>query len=123
MASILVVEDEAIVRYLVSVNLSRRGYTVLEARNGAEALVQLRHQQPSLMVLDIKLPDFTGWEVLTRLAGDPGIQPPGTVLVMTASVTDAYVDRTQFPNVTEVLVKPFSTEQLVAAVRRALGAG
>jgi two-component system, OmpR family, response regulator len=121
MAIVLVVEDEVNVRKLVSVNLMRRGYTVFEASNGEEALSQLRDRRPVLMLLDIKLPDFSGWEVLTRVARDPSIQAPGAVLVMTASLMDAYADPVKYPRVTEVLVKPFSTDQLVAAVKRALG--
>jgi CheY-like chemotaxis protein len=122
MATILVVEDEANIRKLVSINLARRGYTVLEAQNGQEALAQLRDNRPSLVVLDIKLPDFSGWEVLSQAAIDPTIESPCAALVMTASIMDAHVDQDQFPNVVEVLVKPFSAEKLVSAVERALRA-
>ncbi len=120
MTTVLVVEDEANIRKLVTVNLARRGYTVLEAKNGREALAQLRDKQPSLVLLDIKLPDFTGWDVLARAASDPTIEARYAVLVMTASLMDAHVDRNRYPNVVEVLVKPFSTAKLVSTVERAL---
>jgi CheY-like chemotaxis protein len=119
MVTILVVEDESNIRKLVSINLARRGYTVFEAQNGEEALAQLRDKRPSLVVLDIKLPDFSGWDVLSRAAGDPTIET-SCALVMTASIMDAHVDRNLYPNVVGVLIKPFSTEKLVSAVEHAL---
>jgi CheY-like chemotaxis protein len=122
MANVLVVEDEPNVRKLVSVNLVRRGYTLHEARDGREALAQLRDRQPDLVMLDIKLPDLTGWEVLDRIAADPDLELGCNVLVMTASIMDAHVDHTKYPAVVGVLVKPFSTVELLAAVTRALKA-
>jgi CheY-like chemotaxis protein len=120
MPTVLVVEDEANVRKLVQVNLASRGYQVIEAHNGKQALDQLRDSPPSLMVLDIKLPDFTGWDILKKMSSDPEIEADLPVLVMTASITDAHLDRDQYPNVVEVIVKPFSTRELLAAVEHAL---
>jgi CheY-like chemotaxis protein len=120
MSTVLVVEDEANVRKQVSVNLISRGYAVLEAKDAQQALAHLRHTSPDLMVLDIKLPDLTGWELLAKIASDPAINLTSPVLVMTASIMDAYVDRDKYPNVVEVLIKPFSATKLVMAVERAL---
>ena len=120
MAKVLVVEDETNVRKLVSVNLSERGHQLLEAQNGAQALAQLHAHLPALMVLDIKLPDFTGWELLDQISKDPSIKEDFPVLVITASITDAYLDRGRYPPVTEILIKPFSTTELLSAVDRAL---
>ncbi len=120
MNHVLVVEDEANLLKLVSVNLVSRGYEVSEAKNGSEALDQLHLRLPSLMVLDIKLPDFIGWELLNLIGRDPKISALFPVLVMTASITDAYVDLHSYPSVTEILIKPFSSAKLVAAVERSL---
>jgi two-component system, OmpR family, KDP operon response regulator KdpE len=120
MADVLVVEDEANVRKLVSVNLSSRGHQLFEAENGAQALVLLQAHPPALMVLDIKLPDFTGWELLEQVSRDPAIKLDFPVLVITASITDAYVDLAPYPWVVEILIKPFSTSRLLAAVESAL---
>ena len=123
MPTILVVEDETNVRKLVLVNLASRGYAVLEAQDGKQALAQLRYNAPSLMVLDIKLPDLTGWEILDLIASDPTLNASFPVLVMTASMMDAYIDLDEYPNVVEVLVKPFSVDRLLSAVTRALRTG
>jgi CheY-like chemotaxis protein len=120
MSTILVVEDEANVRKLVTVNLTSRGYVVLEAKDVQQALTHLRTTAPDLMVLDIKLPDLTGWDLLAEIAHDPAIELSFPVLVMTASIMEAQVDRDQYPNVVDILIKPFSAMKLVSAVERAL---
>jgi CheY-like chemotaxis protein len=120
MTTVLVVEDEANIRKLVTVNLMSRGYSVLEALNVSQALDQLHTITPDLMVLDIKLPESTGWELLTQLAADPNMTVKFPVLVMTASIMEAQVDRNLYPNVVDVLIKPFSATRLMTAIERAL---
>ncbi len=120
MPVVLVVEDEANVRKLVSVNLAGRGHRTFEAENGSQALEQLHAHPPTLMVLDIKLPDITGWELLDQISQDPTIKMDFPVLVITASITDATVDLDSYPWVTEILIKPFSTSQLLSSVEHAL---
>jgi len=120
MATILVVEDEKNVRKLVTVNLIQRGYTVLEAENGQEALNYLNQQKPALLILDIKLPDISGWDILDQLAALPGLSTNLPVLVMTATPVDQNTVLNQYPSIVEILVKPFNTDKLIAAVQRAL---
>ncbi len=120
MEYVLVVDDEAAILKLVSENLQIRGYQVSEAINGTEALARLHVSQPSLMVLDIKLPDFTGWELLNRIKGDPLIGTDFPVLMMTASITETFVDLEPYPSVMDILIKPFSTSRLVSAVKNSL---
>ena len=116
------VEDEANVRKLVTINLTSRGYQVLEAENGAEALAHLRRQTPAMMVLDIKLPDTTGWEILNTIAQEPTLPDGFPVLIITASLGDANVDLEPYPSVIEVMIKPFKTERLIATIQRTLAA-
>ena len=120
MITVLVVEDEPNVRKLVVVNLISRGYAVLEATNVPQALEHLNTATPDLMILDIKLPEMTGWDLLSQLAADPNMTGKFPVLVMTASITEAQVDRDRYSNVVDVLIKPFSTTRLMTAIERAL---
>jgi two-component system response regulator AdeR len=120
MENVLVVDDEADILKLVMENLVTRGYHVTEAKNATEALDKLHATPPSLMILDIKLPDFSGWELLTRIKTDPLVKSSFPVLVMTASITDAMIDRLSFPNVVEILIKPFSSTRLVSIVKSIL---
>jgi CheY-like chemotaxis protein len=120
MSTVLVVEDELNVRKLVAVNLISRGYVVLEARDVQQAMEQLRTTTPDLMVLDIKLPDMTGWDLLARIAADATHLSRFPVVVMTASLMEAQIDLDRYPLVVEVLIKPFSAVKLITAVERAL---
>ena len=120
MATVLVVEDEPNIRKLVTVNLISRGYTVLEATTVPEALDQLRTVTPDLMILDIKLPEMTGWDLLTQIAVDSNLTASFPVVAMTASIMEAQVDHDRYPNVVDVLIKPFSTTRLMASIERAL---
>src|SRR5579864_6647007 len=69
MARILVVEDEAPLRRIIVLNLVRRGHTVIEAENVATAQEALAafQAQFDLILLDLNLPDHTGWDVLRSL--------------------------------------------------------
>ena len=120
MPTILVVEDEPNVRKLVVVNLDKRGHQVLEAENGQQALEYLANQKPALMVLDIKLPDLSGWDILDRLSTIPTLPTDFPVLVMTASPVDQAVVINKYPCISEILVKPFNTDKLITAIQRAL---
>ncbi len=123
MSNILVVEDEANVRKLVTVNLISRGYAVDEAQDVQQALGRLQSQSFDLIVLDIQLPDLTGWDLLAKIGADAGLEFNGPVLVMTASIVESQVDLDRYPLVVEVLLKPFSAAKLVAATERALHGG
>ena len=118
--TILVVDDEANIRKLVAVNLSSRGYEVLEASSGAQAISLLDKQAPGLMILDIKLPDLTGWELLKQIMENPQINSDFPVLIMTASIMDARFDVAKFPRVAKILIKPFSMSAFISAVERIL---
>ncbi len=120
MENVLVVDDEADILKLISENLMIRGYQVMKAANASDAMEQLHGGQPSLMVLDIKLPDLTGWQLLDQIESDPEILNDFPVLIMTASITDASTDLGNYPQVVEILIKPFSILSLVSAVKRSL---
>ncbi len=121
---VLIVDDEANIRKFAAANLSRRGYSVVEAGDAEEGLKRLRKSSPTyananVMLLDIKLPGMSGWNLLEVMAKEPDVASNIPVVIMTASVTDANISTAHYPNVVEVLVKPVSTEQLIRAVQNA----
>src|SRR5689334_24415872 len=65
--SVLVVEDEASIASFVSLYLKNAGYDVRTATNGADALTSVQNQLPSLIVLDLMLPDIDGIEICQRI--------------------------------------------------------
>ncbi|MBJ6760136.1 response regulator [Myxococcaceae bacterium JPH2] len=69
-AEVLVVDDDAATRELVSRNLRRAGFSTNEARNGEDALLKARVSPPSLVVLDLMMPNLDGFEVLRRLRAE-----------------------------------------------------
>jgi DNA-binding response OmpR family regulator len=120
MSTILVVEDEPNVRKLVTVNLVQRGYRVLEAENGQQTWEHLRHQKPDLLILDIKLPDLTGWDILDELGNIPNVPKDLPVLVMSATPVDQNHMLEKYPCIVEILVKPFNTNRLITIVQKIL---
>jgi len=119
-ATILVVDDSATKRYLLVSWLSRAGFTVLEAETGGEALAKLAGGDIDLVVLDVKLPDMSGFEVCQRIKSDPqyGVLP---VIHVSAHAVDV-VDRTQGLNrgADAYLVEPIEPDELIATAQAVL---
>ena len=67
MKTILVVDDDKNIRELLEIELSLQGYQVVLANNGLEALTKIKDRTPDLLILDIKMPDMHGLEVLEAL--------------------------------------------------------
>src|SRR5579863_2045127 len=82
--TILVVDDDADCREMLSDLLSRAGYAVACAKNGREALDYISSSIPSLMILDLMMPIMSGWELLARQKADPMLESL-PVIVMSAS--------------------------------------
>ncbi|MGH9118164.1 MAG: response regulator transcription factor [Acidimicrobiales bacterium] len=115
---ILVVEDDADVRDLLSRRLTHLGHVVLAAATGEEALELADESPPALVVLDIRLPGIDGWEVLRRLRARPATSGAGVLVVSVLDPTDNH------PEVDGYLVKPFritSIDRLVAGILSGVG--
>jgi CheY-like chemotaxis protein len=116
MTTVLIVEDETNIRKLAKANLSARGYNVIEAPNATEGLRQLQDGSPAILLLDIKLPDMSGWDLLSIVAQDPKIASI-PVIVMTASAVNDNIVMTGRANVVRVLSKPLDIYKLIDAVK------
>lgn len=117
--AILVVDDEPSVRRLIADALRARGHEVIVASGGRDALraVYERSDTPDLLLSDIEMPDMTGIELAARLSADrPGIR----ILLMTGRPASAALARERPELVSAVLLKPFSLDDLAAAVDAAL---
>jgi DNA-binding response OmpR family regulator len=109
--TILVVEDEATLRQVITRNLEARGHEVRGAETATEALRQLSAWTPDLMLLDINLPDRSGWDVLRELR-ERGMHVP-TVIVSAVRVSPARLE--EFRPVA-YLPKPFPLDALLRLV-------
>jgi CheY-like chemotaxis protein len=123
MARILVIEDDPSIRKLAAVNLTARGHRVVEADTAEKGLAQWRGQPPSLVLLDIKLPDMRGWDLLDVVMSESDPLPRTPVIVMTASGIDVAAHVSRFPNVVRLLIKPFDIHDLIRAIEDTLGRG
>ncbi|HEY7331847.1 MAG TPA: response regulator [Candidatus Limnocylindria bacterium] len=108
---VLVVEDERPLRRIIRRNLERRGVTVREAATAAEGLDAIRERAPDLLLLDINLPDRTGWELLRALRLEGPI--PTTAVISAVRITP---ERLLEFGVVGYLPKPFLIESLMRLV-------
>ncbi len=111
---ILVVDDEAHVRSLLVQELTSHGYRVLEAANGVEAIALARHHvpPPALIVMDVVLPDLSGFDVLRILKADP---TTSFIPVLILSIIENR-ERGLALGADGYLVKPVDTDALLEAI-------
>ncbi|HLH27260.1 MAG TPA: response regulator [Chloroflexota bacterium] len=121
-STVLLVEDDPDLRRFAQVTLRLGGYRPLIAADGETGLALARKARPQLMVLDLRLPELDGWQVLQALRATPETAEL-PVLVLTASAGPADKDRTLAAGVAGYLVKPVSADALLDAVERALARG
>jgi two-component system alkaline phosphatase synthesis response regulator PhoP len=114
--NILVVEDESSIASFVSLYLKNAGYGVRTASTGSEGLAQVAAQMPSLIVLDLMLPDIDGIEVCKR------IRQTSDVPILMLTARDEDVDKIIGLEVgaDDYLTKPFNPRELVARVKSIL---
>jgi two-component system response regulator MprA len=119
-AAILVVDDDAPIRRMLSRTLGAEGYDVSLAPDGADALVEVERSVPDLIVLDVAMPGLDGITVSRRLRAG-GLAVP--ILMLTAR--DEVHDRVAGldAGADDYLVKPFETDELLARVRALLRRG
>jgi CheY-like chemotaxis protein len=109
-----VVEDDDVIRQLVSIALQEEGYEVLQAPHGLAALQLVEQAPPDVVLLDMRMPVMDGWEFAR--AYRQHAPPRGHIVVMTAAV-DA-IERAGQIGVDTVLAKPFDLDDLLSCVAR-----
>jgi CheY-like chemotaxis protein len=120
--NVLVVEDEDDLRLMTRLMFqSRTQFNVIEASTGEQALKIIETEPIDVMLLDLRLPDMEGWEVLERLV-DQGRFPALPVVMVSAHSTPSAASRQALERgVRGYVRKPFTAEELLAVVQNALG--
>jgi len=114
---ILIVEDEKLVRWSLMERLKKEGYEVFEAENGTDGLQLLDEEMIDLVVLDYKLPDMTGLDILRKTMV---ARPETPVILMTAySSIDSAVEAIKL-GAYDYINKPFNHDEMVVTIGRAL---
>jgi CheY-like chemotaxis protein len=120
---ILVVDDDPDVRTVLRAMLHGIGYEIVEAVDGRDAMKRFNERAPSVVVTDIFMPEMDGLELLVKLRD---VVPRVPVIVISGGGRhrDTTVGRTaRALGAIEVLTKPFTSDDIVSAVRRVLGTG
>ena len=116
---ILVVEDERDIAALISYHLTKEGYRVRTTEGGHEALDAVAAERPDLIVLDLMLPGFSGYEVLTEIRRQPELVDV-PVIVLTARREEPDRIKGFELGADDYLTKPFSPRELVLRVAAVL---
>ena len=117
---ILVVDDAADVRKMLSVVLTRNGYDVAVAGSGQEGLVSAFDEDPDLILLDIMMKDMDGWEVLKLLKMDE-ITREIPVVILSARVEPKDKIRGLQEGAVDYVTKPFVVRDVLQRMGRILG--
>jgi CheY-like chemotaxis protein len=114
---VLVVDDDAVIRQLICVNLELEGFEVHTAIDGQDALDKVLEIDPVVITLDIMMPRLDGWETAARLRQNPETAHVKVVL-LSARAQEADLRRGEGLGVDAYLTKPFDPDDLVTTVRR-----
>lgn len=114
--TILVIDDEVALRRLVRISIEAHDWLVIEAEDGKSGLVAAATVRPDVILLDVGLPDQTGFEVLRRLREFSNVP----VIVISARGDDDAKIRMLDIGADDYVTKPFSTSELCARIRVAL---
>ena len=113
-ATVLVIDDDAHIRDLIQRNLGKNGINTAVAASGDKGIEIARKLEPSVIILDIMMPDRDGWSVLNELKGDPKLRETPVVFVtIVDEKTKGYA-----LGAADYLVKPIDWEHLVDVVKR-----
>ena len=115
---VLLVEDSAVIRALVRRMLVAGGHAVVEAAGGAAALTVCREQQPDVVLLDVEMPEMSGWDVLAAMKADPDLRDVPVVFLTGRSDTTDIVDGLRL-GAHDYLRKPCEPTELLARVQAA----
>ncbi len=113
----LVIDDSAELRSVLETILPYGGYEVFLASSGAEGLRLVQQKNPDLIMVDLELPDTNGLKILERL-NEQGLSIP--TIMMTGYGSEGVAARALRLGVRDYLIKPFTTEEVLSSVERAL---
>jgi len=115
-STILVVEDEELMRRVLHVALRAQGYDVVEATSGTQALQKLRARTPDAIILDLELPDMDGVQVVLQAREEHEVP----IIALSARGEEQHQIRALDAGANDYVTKPFREGELMARVRAAL---
>ena len=119
MTRLLLVEDEQVNRDLFRRRLERKGYAVVTAETGLDAVARAKSETPDLVLMDLGLPDIDGWEATRRIKADPATAAIPVVVLSAHATADAR-DKAFAAGCEEFETKPVNWEALFRKIEAAL---
>lgn len=118
---ILIVDDDKDTRNIIRTILNAKGYETKEASNGKEALALVKDEIPQLILLDLMMPEMSGYDVITHLKLNPNTQKT-PVIMLTAKVEneDILAGYNEYA-VDYYITKPFTPKHLINGIELILG--
>jgi len=118
--TVVCIEDEVEMVQLVRLILKNRGFEVIGAMSGEEGLATIARVNPDLVLLDLMMPDMSGWDVYQRMKADDEMQKiPVIVITARAENIDKMLGL-HIARVQDYITKPFSPPQLLNSIKRVL---
>jgi len=113
---ILVVDDEEMIRKFLKINLTKWGFEVKEAVDGAQAMKELDNDHFDLLICDIMMPNMDGWQVLKEVKSNPKTKDV-FVMFLTAKSEEADMAKAHHLGVDHYITKPFTKAQLLHGLK------
>lgn len=113
--TVLIIEDDPVIRGILQMNLTDRGYAVLSAEDGLEGVRTAKDQKPGLVLMDIRLPSITGWEATRRLKAEP-VTAHIPIIALTAQSTSKDLHRCFEAGCDAFMTKPIQFSQLFTKI-------
>ena len=116
---ILIADDDPDLRQLVIIQLESSECVIYEASDGAKAVEELLVRKPDLIILDVMMPQLTGWEVLRYLRNSPELKNTGVLMLTGIGETLNELSSPMY-GADDFIDKPFKSAELLVKVRRIL---
>ena len=112
---VLVVDDEAQIRKVLTRHLEKEGYAVNTAQDGSEALELIRKDPPDLVISDLKMPEMTGVQLLEEIRK---FAPQLPFILLSSAATPEEVERARQLGISDYIPKPFDFDDLMKRVAK-----
>ena len=106
---------------LVKILLENQGYSVITESTGRESLDKLREDKVDLVLLDVLLPDMSGWDIFQKIRKDPRNKDVKVAFLSVIPVSEERLDTLKEDGVSDYITKPFDNDDLVRRVGKILG--
>jgi len=120
MKRILHIEDDRDTVLLVKTLLERHGYSVSNAFNGNECLSILKEEDIDLVLLDIMLPDMSGWDIYQRIRKDPRNRDTKVAFLSVIPISEYRLKALKEDGVSDYITKPFDNKELISRINKIL---